>query len=192
MPLSSQFGFYWQLMSMQAETCSLVTNWLANRRSRYYFHIGSHKGAGFGPILPRLWRQLIILDSSPRGTRLILKTRLVMWNDWVSFYELREIIDGLVTNPKSESVWYPARLCPNFLWQNVGSVYSRGRSKISGRHSFNDSRLIWFSCRPHENLDGKIGKEALSKFAESCKLKIKNCPLIPRFQETEMVHEKRS
>ena len=148
------------------------------------FHIGSHKGAGFETNITQIVTAVnYILDSSPRGTRLIFENTAGQGGTiGVSFYELREIIDRIGDKPKigicldtqhafASGISLDKML--DLFTHEVGLKY------LATIH-FNDSKTEFDShVDRHENLGmGKIGKEALSKFAESCKLKIKNCPLI--------------
>lgn len=148
------------------------------------FHIGSHKGSGFESKITQIVTAInYILDSSPRGVKLILENAAGQAGTiGASLTELREIIDRVGDKPKigvcldtqhAFASGIPLDKMLDLFTHEVGLKY------LAAIH-FNDSKTDFDShVDRHENLGvGKIGKEVLKKFALSCQSKIKNCPLI--------------
>jgi deoxyribonuclease-4 len=148
------------------------------------FHIGSHKGSGFESRLTQIVTTVnYVLDSSPRGTRLILENAAGQGGTiGVNFTELREIIDRIGDKPKIgvcldtqhafASGIYLDKMIDQFSHE-VGIKY------LAAIH-LNDSKTDFDShVDRHENLgQGKIGKDILRKFILNCKSKVENCPII--------------
>lgn len=146
------------------------------------FHIGSHKGTGFASKITQIVTAInYILDSSPRGTRLIMENtagQAGMVGD--SFAQLREIIDRIGDKPKigvcldtqhTFAAGIPLEKALDLFTKEVGLKY------LAAIH-VNDSKTDFGShVDRHENLGkGKIGKEALKSFVNDKRLV--NIPLI--------------
>ena len=146
------------------------------------FHIGSHKGAGFASKITQVVTAInYILDSSPRGTKLILENTAGQGGTiGVSFVELREIIDRIGDKPKigvcldtqhMYAAGIPLNKALDLFSREVGIKY------LSAIH-LNDSKTDFGShVDRHENLGkGKIGKDALKDFVNDKRLI--NIPII--------------
>jgi deoxyribonuclease-4 len=142
------------------------------------FHIGSYKDSGFESKAGQIATSInYILDSSPRGTKLIIENTVNY-----TLAQLRDIIDRVGDKPKigvcldtqhAFAAGIPLAKLLDQFGHEVGLKY------LSAIH-LNDSKTDFGSgVDRHENLGvGKIGKLEIKKFIENCKLKIKNCPLI--------------
>ena len=148
------------------------------------FHVGSHKGSGFETKITQIVTTInYILDSSPRGTRLILENAAGQAGTiGATLTELREIIDRVGDKPKigvcldTQHAWASGIPLDKLLDMFIHEV---GIKYLAAIH-FNDSKTEFDShVDRHENLgQGKIGKDILRKFAQNCDAKVKNCPLI--------------
>ena len=148
------------------------------------FHIGSHKGAGLSETIDQIVASInFILDSSPKGIRLILENAAGQGGTiGEKFEDLAKIISRVGDKSKigvcldtqhAFAAGYP-----------LDTALTKFDSAIGLKHltvvHLNDSKTDFNShVDRHANLgEGKIGLEALKKFVKNCQLSIPHCPLI--------------
>jgi len=146
------------------------------------FHIGSHKGKGFSETFSQIVSSInYVLDSSPKGIRLIMENCAGQAGTVGSkFEELYEIISR--TGDKSKiGVCLDTQhmFASGYTLEKSLDRFDKiiGLKHLSAIH-LNDSKTEFGSnVDRHENLGvGKIGKEALSLFLSDSRLK--NIPII--------------
>lgn len=146
------------------------------------FHIGSHKGMGFESKIGQIVTSInYVLDSSPKGIRLILENAAGQAGTvGASLVELREIIDRIGDKPKigvclDTQHAFASGIALNKLLDQF--THEVGLKYLAAIH-FNDSKTEFNShVDRHENIgDGKIGKEALKEFINDKRLA--NIPII--------------
>lgn len=140
------------------------------------FHIGSLKASSFETKIGQIVTSInYVLDSSPKGIRLIIENTVNF-----TLTQLREIIDRIGDKPKigvcldTQHAFASGIPLNKLLDQFAHEV---GLKYLAAIH-FNDSKTDFGSrVDRHENLGaGKIGKEALKEFVNDKRLA--NIPII--------------
>ena len=140
------------------------------------FHIGSLKTSGFESKIGQIVTSInYVLDSSPKGIRLILENTVNF-----TLVQLREIIDRIGDKPKigicldTQHAFASGIPLAKLLDQFTHEV---GLKYLAAIH-FNDSKTDFGSgVDRHENLgEGKIGRDALKEFINDKRLA--NIPII--------------
>lgn len=144
-------------------------------------HIGSHKGVGFEKVLSQIIASVnYILDSSPKGIRLILENAAGQNGTIGSLKELAQII-GRVGDKSKIGVCLDTQhaFAGGIKIETLLDQFDQivGIKHLSVIH-LNDSKSDFGShLDRHENLgEGKIGIEPLRKFLADSRLK--NIPII--------------
>ncbi len=145
------------------------------------FHIGSHKGTGFAKVMDQIIASInYVLDSSPKGVKLILENTAGQNGAVGSFSELAEII-ARVGDKSKIGVCLDTQhaFASGIKLESVLDIFDQkvGLKRLTVVH-LNDSKSDFGShLDRHENLGvGQIGKDILKKFVNDPRLK--NIPLI--------------
>ncbi len=148
------------------------------------FHVGSHKGVGLDKTINQIVASInYVLDSSPKGVRLILENAAGHAGTIGStFDELGEIISRVGDKSKI-GVCLDTQHCfaSGISLESVLLKFDKsiGLKRLSAIH-FNDSKTEFAShLDRHENIgEGKIGSDNLKSFLSKCQSQVPNCPII--------------
>lgn len=148
------------------------------------FHVGSHKGQGLTGCIDQVVQAVnFILDSSPKGTKLIMENAAGQGGTiGEKFEDLAQIIARIGDKPKiGVCLDTQHAFAAGYSLDTVLDKFDRavGIKYLSVIH-LNDSKADFSShVDRHANLgEGKIGNLELKKFIKSLQFKTKNFPPI--------------
>lgn len=146
------------------------------------FHIGSHKGAGLPDTLNQIVQSInMVLDSSPKGTKLILENCAGQGGTIGEKFEELELIINRIGDKSKIGICLDTQhaFASGYDISTILDKFDHiiGRKHLTVIH-FNDSLTEYGSHKDrHANIgEGKIGFENLKKFLNDPRLK--NVPFI--------------